>query len=160
MDPRQVSRRSPAEHLDRLARWARLLDGVFRVPLTSIRFGWDPILGILPVVGDLVSPLFGVLVLAHGIWLGLPKIVLARIVLNCAIDAGIGSLPIVGDVFDVFWPANQMNLRLLGQHARGDVRPSVWDYVFVFSAFAITLGLVLIPFIVIGWGIANVWGWL
>lgn len=153
-------KRSPSDHLDRFARWARLLDGVFRLPWTRIRFGWDPILGLLPVVGDLVSPFFGVIVLAHGIWLGLPKIVLARIVLNCAIDAGIGSLPMLGDVFDVFWPANQMNLRLLRQHARSDARPSVWDYVFVYSVFAMVLGLVLIPFVVLGWGIVKLWGWL
>ena len=146
--------------LDRLARWARLLDDVFVVPFTRIRFGWDPILGVLPVLGDLVSPIFGAIVVAHGIWLGVPKIVLARIILNCAIDAGIGSLPVIGDIFDVFWPANAMNLALLRQHAHRDVKPSAWDYVFVFSIFGIMLGIVLIPFMLVGVIILKVAGWL
>lgn len=146
--------------LDRLARWARLLDDVFVVPFTRIRFGWDPILGLLPVVGDLVSPVFGAIVIAHGIWLGVPKIILARVVLNCAIDMGIGSLPFVGDLFDVFWPANQMNLALLRRHARRDVKPTGWDYLFVFAIFGVMLAIVLVPVAIVGWFIISVVGWL
>lgn len=140
--------------LDRLDRWAYLLDGVFRVPGTRIRFGWDPILGLVPVVGDLTSPIFSLLLLLYGVLLRLPKIVLIRMALNALIDAALGAVPVVGDVLDVFWPANEMNLGLLRRHAHAAGQPRWRDYAFLYAIALLALASILVPIAASVWAIA------
>jgi hypothetical protein len=71
--------------LDLLRRWARLFDSAFQIPGTSIRFGIDPILGLVPGVGDLASPVLSLFMIWHGAKLGVPKVVLARMAFNAVI---------------------------------------------------------------------------
>lgn len=98
---------------DTLRRLARLLDAAVTIPGTGITIGLDAILGLIPGAGDLVgSALSGYIVIAAA-KLGAPKSLLARMLANLALDSLVGSVPILGDVFDVFFRANLRNVALL-----------------------------------------------
>ena len=105
--------RSRVERLDRLT---RLLDIAFLVPGTNIRFGVDAIVGLIPVVGDWAGVALSSLVILEAARIGVPAGLLARMVGNVVIEGVVGSVPIAGDVFDVFWRANRRNLGLLRRH--------------------------------------------
>jgi len=130
-----------------LRSWAELLDSKFRIPGTQIRFGIDPILSLIPGLGDLASPVFAVLLIVQGVRQRVPRVVLVRMAVNALVDALIGAVPIAGNVGDIFWRANTMNLALLERHARPGHPPSRGDYFFVFGIAAV-FGLALaIPFV-------------
>ena len=114
-----------------LRRWARVFDSAFRIPGTEIRFGLDPILGLVPGIGDFASPLLSIFMVWHGAQMRVPKIVLARMVLNALIDAVAGVVPVFGDLFDFGWKATAWNLALLEKHAMPGQRASSGDYLFV-----------------------------
>jgi hypothetical protein len=117
-------------HLERIG---FVMDRAIRVPGTDIRFGLDPIIGLLfPAAGDAISTVLSAYIVLGSVRHGLPKVVLARMVFNVAVDYLIGSVPFLGDLFDFGWKANQRNLRLLEQHATGE-RRSYWsDWAWVF----------------------------
>lgn len=109
--------RSPAEveqSLDQLSRW---MDGLFRVPGTGWRFGLDAIVGLIPGVGDTLTTLVSFYILAAGVRYRVPKVTLLRMGANIAVDYVVGAIPLVGDLFDVAWKSNQMNVKLLKQRA-------------------------------------------
>jgi hypothetical protein len=127
-------------------RWiAALLDSRFRVPGTQIRFGLDPILSLVPGLGDLASPMFALMLIVQGLRQHVPKIVLMRMMLNALLDAAIGAVPIAGTVGDVFFRANLINLNLLERHARPGLPPTKGDYAFVFAIAAVFGLIVAIP---------------
>jgi len=96
---------------------AWLLDNSIPVPGTGgRRFGIDAVIGFVPVVGDLVSGGIGLFVVWRGARLGLPRVVVARMLANSAIDLAIGSIPIAGDAFDLWFKANTRNLGLMRRH--------------------------------------------
>jgi hypothetical protein len=134
-----------------LRRWAVLLDARFRVPGTQIRFGIDPLLSLIPGLGDLASPIFATLLLAQGLHQRVPKVVLLRMLGNALVDAAIGIVPLAGTVADVFWRANMKNLALLERYARPGVRPERSDYFFVFAIVAVFGMVVLIPVVLAIW---------
>jgi hypothetical protein len=137
--------------LEALRRWARIFDSAFRIPGTQITFGLDPILGLIPGLGDVASPVFSLFFVWHGLRLGVPKIVLARMVLNVLIDVGVGVIPVAGDVFDFGWKANAWNLALLERHAIPGRRPSSFDYVFVILCSLVLLVAAAVPILVLIW---------
>ncbi len=137
--------------LDALRRWARIFDSAFRIPGTQITFGLDPILGLIPGLGDVASPVFSLFFVWHGLRLGVPKVVLARMVLNVLIDCGVGAIPIVGDLFDFGWKANAWNLALLERHAIAGGRPTSFDYVFVILCSLVIVTAAAIPILVLIW---------
>jgi Domain of unknown function (DUF4112) len=143
-----------------LRTWADLLDSRFRIPGTSIRFGLDPILSLIPGVGDLASPVFAVTLLAHGIYLGVPRIILVRMVVNALADALIGAVPVVGTIADIFWRANRDNLALLEHYARPDAKPSRADYTFVIIVAALVGLAALVPVLLALWLTLMLWQWL
>ena len=96
---------------------AKLLDRAFRIPGTNITFGLDPILGLIPGGGDLAGAVFSGWLIMLGSRMGLPRHVLMRMVANVAIDTIAGSVPLIGDLFDVAWKSNMRNLELLEQFA-------------------------------------------
>jgi Domain of unknown function (DUF4112) len=134
-----------------LRKWAVILDSLFRVPGTSIRFGVDAIAGLIPGFGDLASPVYTALILLEGLRLRVPAVVQARMVLNAAIDMGIGLVPLLGDIADVAWKANLRNLALLERHARPGLPPARGDYVFVFLCLGVVAMIALVPFAIIIW---------
>jgi hypothetical protein len=140
-----------------LRRWADLLDSRFRIPGTRIRFGLDPILSLIPGVGELASPVFAVLLIATGVRNGVPKVVLARMVINALLDALIGAIPVAGTIGDIFWRANTANLALLERHAAPGRRPTRGDYAFVWGAAAM-LGILVAATVFAGvWLAAWIW---
>ena len=143
-----------------LRHWAELLDSRFVIPGTNIRFGLDPILSLVPGLGDLASPAFTVVLLVYGLHHRVPRTVMVRMMLNALLDAGIGAIPVVGNVGDVFFRANNMNLALLERHAHPGRPPSTADYVFVFTLAAIFGLLVLVPLLLALWLALRVWYWL
>lgn len=97
-------------------RLARLLDSQFRVPGTNMRFGIEGILGLVPGVGDAAGLAMSSVVIVQAVKLGARGATVARMVLNVAIDAVFGSIPLLGSVFDFAFKANNRNVALLQRH--------------------------------------------
>ena len=144
---------SPAQEqrLGALRKVASLLDSAFLVPGTSYRFGLDPIVGLVPLLGDLVSPLFTLGILWQGRDLGIPKVIQLRMIFNVAIDSLLGLVPVVGDLFDFAWKSNNMNLALLELHAQDERPPTTGDWIFVGTMVAVLVTLGVLPFLLLGW---------
>jgi len=141
---------SPAD-LDLLRRWAVLLDSVFVIPGTRVRFGLDAIVGLIPGLGDVVAPVFTIAVLATGLRMRVPAIVLARMVLNAGIDMVIGLVPILGDLVDIAWKADLKNVALLERHARPGMPPAPGDYAFVVVCIALVVIIAIVPVLLLFW---------
>jgi hypothetical protein len=139
------------QRLAALRKVAQLLDSAFPVPGTSWRIGLDPILGLVPALGDLVSPLFTAGILWQARELGLPKVVQLRMIFNVAIDALVGMVPLLGDLFDFAWKSNDMNMALLERHAVEEHTASTGDWIFVVLMIAMLVVLAALPFFVLGW---------
>lgn len=102
-----------AASLDRVRFVSRLLDEAVRIPGTETRIGIDPILSIVPVVGDAAGAVLSLYPIVEAYRLGVPNRTLLLMLSLVAVDAVIGSVPILGTVFDAFWKANEWNYRLL-----------------------------------------------
>jgi hypothetical protein len=100
-----------------LAWLADLLDSRWRIPGTPWRFGVDAVAGMIPGVGDLVAGLAGAYILRAAWRADVSKTVLARMIGNIALDTIVGSIPILGGIFDIAFKSNQRNLRLYAKHA-------------------------------------------
>src|SRR5688572_17317552 len=140
----------PAQ-LDQLRRWARLLDSEFEIPVLGIRFGWDPIIGLIPGLGDLVTPVFSAALIMHAVRLGVPKVVQLRMLLNVLLDVASGLVPVLGDLMDVAWKANAKNLALLEAHSIGETRASRADYIFVVGILAALAICAMLPIVLLVW---------
>ena len=106
------------ESLDHLA-W--LMDDLFRIPGIGWRFGLDALIGLIPGLGDTATSLVSFYILASAVRYRVPKITMLRMGCNIGIDYLLGSLPIVGDLFDAWWKSNQMNVGLLRKRATVDI---------------------------------------
>ncbi|ELZ96477.1 hypothetical protein C440_04998 [Haloferax mucosum ATCC BAA-1512] len=104
---------APEATLDRLHTVSFYLDEAFEIPGTNYRIGIDPLLGLLPGIGDATASALSAYILVEAAMLGVPRATLARMFGNVLLDATVGSLPVVGDVFDAAWKANVRNVRLL-----------------------------------------------
>lgn len=141
---------------EQLEHLASLLDDVFRLPGTNIRFGLDPLIGLVPALGDFITGAMAFLII-YGAWQrGLPKVTMARMFVNIAIDTLAGIVPVVGDAFDVYWKSNRMNYNLL-MRAKGGVKTShsVRDWLFLISLAVGMVLLLVIPiaaiFLLVRW---------
>jgi len=137
--------------LNALRSLQRFLDEAFRVPGTNFRFGWDPIIGLVPWVGDLLTALFSCAIIVQAHRMRLPRVVVLRMFLNVVIDVVIGIVPVVGDAADVFWKSNTMNFEMLERHA-AEARPaSRGDWLFVIGVLGAVLAMAVLPLIVLYW---------
>ncbi len=134
---------------------SKLMDAQFRIPGTDIRFGFDGIIGLIPGVGDFVSFLISGYIVSTAAKKGASGFVVARMILNIVIDALVGAIPVLGDVFDVFYKANQRNVKLLEQHyEQGKHQGSAMKVV-------VPVVLVLLAMLVgLGWFIYKIMVWL
>jgi hypothetical protein len=129
---RSEADRQLERELELLALW---MDGVFRIPGVGIRFGLDSLIGLLPGVGDALTSIVSLYILSAASRFGIPRVTLARMAMNIAIDWMIGSVPLLGDVFDVYWKSNQRNVALLRRHVMAapveERRARTGDWLFV-----------------------------
>ena len=130
------------------ARLAHLLDSAFRVPGTELRFGLDPILGMIaPGLGDAVTGSLGTYLFFVALRRGVPLLVILRMAVNVLLDTAVGSVPVLGDVFDFAWKANDKNLELIRRHAGRRGPPGVLDTMLVLGLGALVLAAALAPFV-------------
>jgi hypothetical protein len=120
----------PTTDLKNLRVLAKLMDSQFKIPGTDVKFGLDALIGLIPGAGDFVTFLISgymITILANN---GASGFVLARMVLNVIIDALLGSIPILGDIFDVAFKANQRNLALMQEHyVEGRHKGGAWKVI-------------------------------
>jgi hypothetical protein len=147
-DHRSGHRQSPAQLNDDplVAFVARLMDSVFTVPGTRIRFGLDPIIGLLPGLGDTVSGLISLALIAQSARHGVPNIILARMAANAFLNSALGSVPVVGDIFSAYFKSNVKNYDLLRKHAGTRKTSTAKDWIFVVG---LLLGLILLMVLII-----------
>jgi hypothetical protein len=126
----------------RMEALAALIDSKFRVPGTQIRFGLDALIGLIPGAGDFSTFLISGYMIMHMSKNGASGFVVARMVFNVLLDTLIGSIPFVGDLFDVVFKANQRNVRLMRQHyIEGRHRGNAWKL--IIPVLVIVLMLIL-----------------
>ena len=137
--------RSAVYETDRLwfARFlADLLDQRFTIPGTSIRIGLDPIISLIPGVGDLLANLTGSMILIIAAQLGVPKVVLVRMGINIAANTIIGVIPIFGDIVSIWFRSNVRNVALLERYlGRPSKRVELSDWLFVLGLIVGLLAL-------------------
>jgi hypothetical protein len=92
------------------------MDTVFEIPGLGVRFGFDAIIGLIPGIGDLLTSLISLYILAAARRYGVPRATLMRMAFNIGVDTLVGAIPLFGDAFDVYWKANVMNVALLRRH--------------------------------------------
>jgi hypothetical protein len=102
--------------LTRVRTLARALDSAVPIPGTSFRFGLDPVLGLVPGLGDLAGAVLSGYIVLAGIRMGVSRSGVLRMLGNIAIDTFVGSIPIVGDLFDAGWKSNNRNVALIERH--------------------------------------------
>ncbi len=104
------------DSIARIAMLAKLLDSAFVIPGTNRRVGVDAVIGLVPGIGDAISTLLASYIIWEARQLGLPRWKIARMIANVAVDTAIGAIPIAGDAFDLFFKANERNLRIVHDH--------------------------------------------
>lgn len=122
---------------------AHYLDGLFRIPGTTWRFGLDAVIGLIPNVGDTLTSFASFYILVAGVRYGVPKITLLRMAFNIGLDYVMGTIPFLGDAFDLYWKSNRRNLDLIRTRAAGHGKGTIGDYIFVFGLIGILLVLLV-----------------
>jgi hypothetical protein len=131
--------------------WARrlslLLDSALRIPGTELRIGLDPILGaLLPELGDALTAVLSLSLLWVAFRQRVPKLVLARMLINIALDALLGAIPLVGDAFDFAFKANEKNLQLIERHRGDPTLAASWsDRLVVFGVLVVAVACAALP---------------
>jgi hypothetical protein len=150
----RLPRRAPdrSRSLAEVEALAWLLDNSIPVPGTGRRFGVDAIVGLVPIVGDAISAGLGLLVVWRASRMGLPRIVVMRMLVVSAVDLVIGSIPLAGDAFDLWFKANTRNLGLLRRHLERPETSTRDDWMVVTGLLAVLLAIVAL----IGWFIVSV----
>ena len=110
---------------------ARLMDDWFAIPGTRIRFGLDPLLGLLPGWGDSASALVSALLMVKSARAGVPGVILARMALNILLNAAVGAIPGLGDAFSFWFKSNAKNYALHRQHAGTAQKPALRERAFI-----------------------------
>lgn len=105
-----------AARLRRMQRLARLLDTAVRLPGTQFRVGADGLIGLIPGIGDLAGGAFAAYIIVEAARLGLPRHVLLRMLANLGLDMAVGSVPLLGDIFDMAFKANRRNVNLVERY--------------------------------------------
>ncbi|MHC0068141.1 DUF4112 domain-containing protein [Nostoc sp. UIC 10890] len=102
--------------LNRIRKLSRLMDTSIRIPLIGFRIGIDPIIGLVPGAGDLISTAFSAYIIFLATRFGIPRQDLAKMIFNVGLETVVGTVPLVGDLFDAFYKSNIRNLAILEQH--------------------------------------------
>jgi hypothetical protein len=136
------------ENLDLLS---RVLDSWFRIPGTSIRFGIDGIIGLVPGVGDILAGLASCIIILAAWVRGAPYVTIARMLVNLALDVIIGTVPLFGDIFDIAWKANRRNYALLTRHLEHPRRHHWGDWFFLAGVALAAAVIFAAPVVFVAW---------
>lgn len=134
----------------RIAAVAHVLDDLVAVPGTRSRIGLDPIIGLVPFLGDIVTGLVAMWIVVEAARFHLPGVVVARMVVNASIDFIVGLVPFFGDVFDAAFKANTRNLELFHRHAVDPGASTAGSTAFVLGIVAVFAGVVWLGIVLIG----------
>jgi hypothetical protein len=149
------ARRTSSPSFAAVSKFAYWLDAGIRVPGTHLRFGLDPILGLIPGAGDAAGAVLAGWILVEAIRLGASRATVIRIAGNVALDAVVGAVPLLGDIFDFAWKANLRNVALLERHLVAPDRAQRADRSFVwlviFGVLAMALGLLALGILLTRW---------
>lgn len=141
---RRASKAEVEESLEQLSRW---MDGLFSIPGTGWRFGLDALIGLVPGVGDFATTTVSLYILASGVRYRVSKVTLLRMAANIGVDYVVGSIPVVGDLFDVYWKSNQRNVELLRERATATPeearRGRAGDWLFLAAIVVVLLALLV-----------------
>jgi len=138
--------------VSKLAYW---LDAGIRIPGTNMRFGLDPILGLIPGFGDAAGAILAGWMLVEAVRLGASRATVLRIAGNVALDAAVGAILLIGDIFDFAWKANLRNVALLERHLGAPERAERADRSFVllvlFGVLVMAVGLLVLGILLTRW---------
>jgi hypothetical protein len=143
------------ERLRWVARVARLMDSQFQLPGTRFHFGLDPLLGLLPIVGDLSSTAVSVALLLTMLRHGASGAVVVRMALNILVDTVVGAIPVIGNVFDFAYKSNERNVALLRRHYAEGRHPGSGK-----GLIALVLLGFLVVFGLVAWGSVALLSWV
>jgi Domain of unknown function (DUF4112) len=143
LEPEVVPKSVPDPWIEKLA---YVMDS--SIPLGRWRIGLDGIIGLIPGLGDLIGALVSALIVAAGVQARLPRSAIARMVANVAIEAAVGVVPFLGDLFDMAWKANTKNVEIFRRALKGE-RSRTRDSMFVVGILVAILAIVAIPVIAI-----------
>jgi hypothetical protein len=146
------------EHLLAIADMlAKVLDTTIKIPGTSWYIGLDPLLGLIPGIGDVIANLIGTVILGLATRLQLPRIVLARMSLNLLINGTVGAVPIVGDLFSVWFRSHTRNAALLREAAMRPDRETAVDWLYVSGIIGGTVATLLLAIAFVVWSVFKLW---
>lgn len=137
-----------------IKRYADYLDTKYRIPGTEIRFGMDFIIGLVPGIGDVLSLMLSSGLIVVMIGKGASGRALSLMIVNVILDTTLGSVPIIGDIFDLFFKANKRNLDLFQDHfEEGKYEGSAWRVILpvLFILVIILVGVVYLIYWILGW---------
>ena len=136
--------------LNRLRKFSRLLDNAVGIPGTKFRIGLDPILGLIPGAGDFLGTALSAYLVVEAARLGVPKETLVKMVSNIVLESAVGTVPVIGDLFDAAWKANTKNFELVEAHLnilQAVEKKNTW-FIFLLIAglFIFSIGILAISF--------------
>ena len=140
-------------------RIAHVLDTSLKIPGTTAKFGLDPIIGLIPGVGDAISTFMGSVIMVEAMRRGVPGLLLVRIGGNMLLNASVGAIPVVGDLFSAWFKSNSKNYALLHAYLQGHPNPptspqSKWVLLGFIVFVLVLVGFCVLAFYLIAW----LWG--
>ena len=127
--------------------FAHLLDDWFHIPFTPIRVGLDGLIGLIPGLGDILAGLASFVIILAAWIRGVPYVTLVRMLVNVGVEVILGTIPVLGDVFDIAWKANRRNYKLMVRHLQQPHQHTWKDYAFLLSLVGGVLFILAIPFL-------------
>lgn len=146
---RRTERLAAAER--RFAAMTRILDDLVTIPGTGRRLGLDPVVGLIPGAGDLVSAVIGAWLVAESVRFRLPRIVVARMIANVAIDLVVGAIPLIGDLFDFVFKSNTLNLELFRRYASDETASTRPHKAFFAGIVLVLVGVAWLAMSALSW---------
>ncbi len=129
--------------VEAVARW---FDYAFRLP-GGFRFGLAGIIGLIPGIGDIFDALVSIYIVVRAIQLGIPRVAIARMLVNIGIEGLAGAVPFIGDMFDVVFKANRRNYQLLKRHITHPGRHRAHDWLFLILTVLLVVASIMLPVI-------------
>ena len=136
------------ENLDILS---HVLDDFIKIPGTSIRFGLDGIVGLIPGIGDILGGIASCVIIVAAWIRGVPYVILTRMAANVVIEVLVGTIPFFGDAFDIAWRANRRNYALLTGSLYQPRKHTIQSWIFLIVLCTALMGLMLLPMLLLAW---------